>query len=362
MVELPSRTVTLLFTDIAQSTELVKSMREHYGELLATHRALLRAEFTEHGGIEVDTQGDAFFIVFGRARDAVEAAVGAQRSLANHRWRDGAAVAIRIGIHTGEPQRGQHGYTGLAVHRASRICTMANGGQVLLSGATAGIVEDEEIVGVAMRDLGEYRLKDFDRPERIVQLVIDGLPNEFPPLRADDRELPLVGTMTMVMAEGRRMMRLLNELPRDHSWALVNEYQRLLSRLFEEMGGRGVEAYGDCVLAGFATAREAALAAAAAQRAVVARQWPYGVHVAISVGLHSGEAGIGWLGPATLRCAELCDAAEGGQVFLSQATASLLEDENLGELVIREVGEREMRGRRGAVRAYELVLPGTATA
>jgi len=132
--------------------------------------------------------------------------------------------------------------------------------------------------------------------------------------------------------------------------------------VFEGSGGRAVEAYGDSVAAAFATAREAALAAAAAQRAVVAHEWPYGVHVAISVGLHSGEAGIGWLGPSTIRCAELCNAAEGGQVFLSQATASLLEDENLGDLVIREVGEREMRGRRGAVRAYELVLPGAATA
>jgi class 3 adenylate cyclase len=362
MAELPRGTVTLLFTDMAQSTELVKSLREHYGEVLATHRALLRAEFTERGGMEVDTQGDAFFIVFGRAREAVEAAVGAQRALAKHPWPGGASVAIRMGMHTGEPQRAQHGYTGLAVHRASRICTMASGGQVLLSGATAGIVEDEEIAGVALRDLGKYRLKDFERPERIVQLVIDGLQNDFPPLRADDQQLPLTGTMTMVMAEGRGMMRLMNELPRDHSWALVNEYQRLLSRLFDEMGGRGMEAYGDSVVAGFATAREAALAATAAQRAVVTHEWPYEVHLAISVGLHSGEAGIGWLGPATLRCAELCDAAEGGQVFLSQATASLLEDENLGELVIRQMGDREMRGRRGTVRAYELVLPGAATA
>jgi len=358
MIELPSGTVTLLFTDIAQSTELVKRLREHYGEVLSTHRALLRAVFTEYGGMEVDTQGDAFFIVFGRARDAVEAAAGAQRTLAKHPWRDGAAVAIRMGMHTGEPQRAQHGYTGLAVHRASRICTMANGGQVLLSGATAGIVEDEEIAGIALRDLGEYRLKDFDRPERIVQLVIDGLPNEFPPLSAEDQQLPLTGTVTIVMAEGRRMMRLMTELPREHFWALIQEYQRLLSRLFEEMGGRGVEIYGDSVAAAFATAREAALAAAAAQRAVAAHEWPYSIHPGISVGLHSGEAGIGWLGPAMTRCVELCDAAESGQVFLSQATASLLADENLGELVIREVGEREMRHIRGAVRAYELVLPG----
>jgi class 3 adenylate cyclase len=153
------------------------------------------------------------------------------------------------------------------------------------------------------------------------------------------------------------MMRLMNDLPREDFWTLLTEYQRLLSRVLREMGGRAEEVAGDSVAAGFATAKEAAFAAAAAQQAVAAHEWPHGLGVAISVGMHSGEAGIGWLGPAILRCAELCDAAEGGQVFLSQATASLLDDENLGELAIRDVGEPEMRRTRGAVRAYELVLP-----
>lgn len=360
MIELPSGTVTLLFTDVAQSTELVKRLQEHYGDVLAAHRALLRTAFSEHGGAEVDTQGDAFFVAFGRARDAVKGAVEAQRALAKHPWRDDAAVAIRIGIHTGEPHRAQHGYTGLAVHRGARICTMANGGQVLISQATAGIVDDEEIAGVSLRDLGEFPLKDFDRPERIFQLVIDGGPSEFPPLRAVDQQPPLTGTVTIVMAEGRRMMRLMNDLSREDFWALLSEYHRLLSRVLREMGGRAEEVAGDSVSAAFATAKEAALAAAAAQQAVAAYEWPHGLSIAISVGMHSGEAGIGWLGPAIVRCAELCDAAEGGQVFLSQATASLLEDENLGELVIRDVGEPEMRRARGAVRAYELMLPSTS--
>lgn len=359
MIELPGGTVTLLFTDLAQSTELVKRLQEDYGDVLATHRALLRVAFAEHGGAEVDTQGDAFFVAFGRARDAVKAAVGAQRVIANHSWGDGAPVAIRIGIHTGEPHPAQHGYTGLAVHRAARICTMASGGQVLLSQATAGIVDDEQIGGVSLRDLGEFRLKDFDRPERVFQLVIDGMPSEFPPLRGVDQQPPLTGTVTIVMAEGRRMMRLVRELPQEHFSGLLNEYQRLLSRVLGEMGGRAVEVVGDSVAAGFATAKEAALAAAAAQRAVAAHEWPHGVVAAISVGVHSGEAAIGGLGPAILRCTELCDAAESGQVFLSQATASLLEHENLGELMIRDVGEPEMRRIRGAVRAYELVLSST---
>lgn len=364
MTELPGGTVTLLFTDVARSTELVKRLQEHYVDTLAAHRALLRTAFAEHGGVEVDTQGDAFFVVFRRTGDAVKAAADAQRALAKHAWPDHVPVAIRVGMHTGEPHRAQHGYAGLAVHRAARICMMANGGQVLLSGATAGIVDDEPIVGLSLRDLGEYRLKDFDRPERIFQLVIDGLPRDFAPLHAADQQAPLTGTVTVVMAEGRRLIRLLRELPREHFMPFINEYQRLISGAFGEMGGRQIEAAGDSVTAGFATAREAALGAIAVQRAVAAHEWPHGVKVAISVGMHSGEAGVGWIGPALLRCAELCDAAEGGEIFLSQATASLLEDENLGESTIRDVGERQKRRARGTVRAYQLVFPagGAATA
>lgn len=142
MVEFPRGTVTFLFTDVDRSTELVKRLQEQYGAVLAQHRDLLRASFAEHGGIEVDTQGDAFFIAFDHAREAVEAAVAAQRALADHRWPADAPLAVRMGLHTGEPYPAEHGYTGVAVHRAARICTIAHGGQVLLSRSTAGIVDD----------------------------------------------------------------------------------------------------------------------------------------------------------------------------------------------------------------------------
>jgi class 3 adenylate cyclase len=231
---------------------------------------------------------------------------------------------------------------------------------VLLSGSTAGIVDDEEIPGVALRDLGEHALKDIDRPERIFQLVIDGLPSEFAPPRTIDRQIPLIGTVTIVLAEGRRMMGLSRKLPPEHFGALLSEYQRLLQRLFEEMGGREIEVFFDSAMAAFPTAKQAALAAAAAQRAVVAHEWPFEVKAAISVGLHSGPAGIGWVGPASLLCAELCDAAEGGQIFLSRATASLLEEEDLGELMIRDLGEQRTRQSQSPVRAFELVVPSVA--
>ena len=357
MVELPSGTVTLLFTDVAGSTELVKRLQAGYGAMLARHRDLLRAAFAEHAGAEIDTQGDSFFVVFRRARDAVEAAVAAQRMLAGQSWPDEARVSVRMGLHTGDPYVTQEGYAGVAVHRAARICTIARGGQVLLSRSTAGIVDDDEIPGVALRDLGDLGLKDIERPERIFQLVIEGLANDFPPPRSVDRQMPLVGTVTIVMTEGRRMMRLAAELPPEDFGALLGAYQRLLRRLFEEMGGREVEVGGDSAMAAFPTAKEAALAAVAAQRALAAHEWPQGRRLSMSVALHSGQAGVGWVGPAVVRCADLCDAAEGGQIFLSHATAGLLEDEDLGELVLRDRGEQRTRQTGRAVRAYELVVP-----
>jgi len=155
---------------------------------------------------------------------------------------------------------------------------------------------------------------------------------------------------TTVMAEGRRMMRLSRELSREHFQALLDEYQRLLTGLFEGRGGRDAEASGDTATAVFATAKDAALAAVAAQHAMAAHDWPQGPRPAISVALDSGQA-------AAERCAELCDAAEGGQIFVSQATASLLEDTDLGDLLLCDLGEQQTRRTELAVRAFELVVP-----
>jgi class 3 adenylate cyclase len=184
---LPSGTVTLLFSDIAGSTRLLKQLGDRYADVLADHHRLLREAFTQHGGQVVDTQGDAFFVAFPRARDAVEAAVAAQRALAAQRWPDGVELRVRMAIHTGEPTIGADRYVGLGVHRAARISSIAHGGQVLLSTATRELVEDQLPAGVGLRDLGEHRLKDFDRPERLFLLVIEGLPQQFPPLTPEVR-------------------------------------------------------------------------------------------------------------------------------------------------------------------------------
>jgi len=189
MLELPSGTVTFLFTDIEGSTLLLKELGPRYGDALADHQRILRAAFSAHGGREVDTQGDSFFVAFRRAKDAIAAAADAQRDLAAHSWPEGGAVRVRMGLHTGEPRVGDERYVGLGVHKAARIAAAGHGGQVLLSRTTRELVEDELPPGVTIRDLGERRLKDLDRPERLSQLVIDGLQSEFARLNTLDQEL-----------------------------------------------------------------------------------------------------------------------------------------------------------------------------
>jgi class 3 adenylate cyclase len=183
--ELPRGTVTFLFTDIEGSTRLLKRLGESYGEVLAAHQRLLRAAFDEHRGQVVDTQGDSFFVAFGRAKDAVGAAVAAQKVLAAHPWPRGAKVRVRMGLHSGEPAVGEERYVGMGVHKAARIASAAHGGQILLSRATRELVEDDLPPRVKVVHLGEQRLKDFDRPEHVFQLDAPRLPHRFPPLRTD---------------------------------------------------------------------------------------------------------------------------------------------------------------------------------
>jgi predicted ATPase len=177
--ELPTGTVTFLFTDIEGSTRLLHELGDDYAEVLAEHRRVLRQAWREHDGVEVDTQGDAFFVAFSRASDAAAAAAQAQSALA------GGPVRVRMGLHTGEPLRGEEGYIGFDVHRAARIASAGHGGQVLLSQATA------DLVGPGVRDLGLHRLEDLSAPERIFQLGVE----DFPPLKTlHETNLPVPAT------------------------------------------------------------------------------------------------------------------------------------------------------------------------
>lgn len=186
---LPTGTVTLLFTDIAGSTQLLQQSGNRYADILTICRQLLRAAFQQWNGHEVDTQGDAFFVAFARATDAVSAAVTAQRSISHFAWPKDVEVRVRMGLHTGEPERSSEGYLGLDVHFAARLMSAAHGGQVILSQTTQELVAHNLPEGVSLRDVGSYHLKDFHGPKRLFQVIAAGLPADFPPLKTLDVRL-----------------------------------------------------------------------------------------------------------------------------------------------------------------------------
>src|SRR6266700_2933133 len=201
VLDVPTGTITLLFTDIEGSTLLLQHVGEQYSRVLAQCRQVLRTAFQQSHGHEADTQGDAFFFAFARATDAVSAAVAAQRILASHPWPEEAAVRVRMGLHTGEPQRTDEGYVGLDVHLAARLMSVGHGGQVLLSQTT--------------RHLGEHHLKDLPQKSHLFQLVIADLPADFPPLKTLDthphnlpvQPTPLIGRKREVAAVQQLLLR-----------------------------------------------------------------------------------------------------------------------------------------------------------
>jgi class 3 adenylate cyclase len=186
MPEPPRGTVTFLFSDIEHSTRLLRHLGDRYADVLAEYRRLLRETFQAGDGHEIDTAGDGFFAAFQRATHAVAAAIATQRAMAMRPWPEGLSVRMRIGLHTGEPTLTASGYVGLDVHRAARICAAGHGGQTLLSQTTRALVEYDLPAGVCLRDLGEHRLKDLQRPERLYQLIIPDLPSSFPHLKSLD--------------------------------------------------------------------------------------------------------------------------------------------------------------------------------
>jgi predicted ATPase/class 3 adenylate cyclase len=182
MAELPSGTVTLLFTDIEGSTRLLQRLGDGYRAVIADHHRLLRVAIGSSGHV-VEDRGDGLFAAFSGAVDALSAAVEAQRALAAHRWPADGVVRVRMGLHTGEPSLVGANYVGLDVHRAARLSDAGHGGQVLLSATTRDLVDGRLPTGVTLHDLGDHRLRDIARPEHIFQATIVGLPAAFPPLR-----------------------------------------------------------------------------------------------------------------------------------------------------------------------------------
>jgi DNA-binding NarL/FixJ family response regulator/class 3 adenylate cyclase len=193
--------VTLLFTDIEGSTELVARLGDDWPDVLGAHLAIMRAAIEEHGGEELDAHGDEFSIAFADARAAAAAAVAAQRAHEEHDWPAGGEVRVRMGLHTGSPARVGGTLVGLDLHRAARVCTGGHGGQILATETTRSAAP-----GVEFRDLGEYALRGLPAPERLYQLVAPGLRAEFPPLRVESKE-PEGDRVRVVLAEDSILLR-----------------------------------------------------------------------------------------------------------------------------------------------------------
>jgi WD40 repeat protein/class 3 adenylate cyclase/energy-coupling factor transporter ATP-binding protein EcfA2 len=193
MSHLPAGRVTFLFTDIEGSTRLLHALGDRYAEALTDHRRLLRAAFARHGGVEVDTQGDSFFVAFSEPGEALAAAEEGQRALATYAWPGDTTVRVRMGVHTGEPLVADGHYVGLDVHRGARIAAAAHGGQVIVSERTSELVSGRRAPAEPLRDLGMHRLKDLPEPERLFQLVVDGLLSSFPPLRVHEEAIEAAG-------------------------------------------------------------------------------------------------------------------------------------------------------------------------
>jgi class 3 adenylate cyclase len=349
---LPQGTVTFLFSDIEGSTELSRQHGAAFGDLRAEHRRLLRGSFEAHHGHEIDAEGDAFFIAFERATDAVAAAVAAQRALPAV-----GGMRVRMGLHTTDPHLHSDGYVGVGVSRAARICAAAHGGQIVLSEATAGIVEDDERLDARLRDLGDHLLKDIPRPQRLYQLEAEGLLSEFPPLGTRTVAGTIATLLALDIDDWRRVMR---ELGDDGTAAAAAEFHRIVAESAHANDGVQVERTGDWAMCVFSSAKAALLAASAIREELRDSDWIHGTEKPeLAAAIHTGRvqrlAG-GQVGVVGFRVAMLCQSAEPGQVLVSHTTQALLEGEVLGEFELRDLGEREMRGST-PIRVYELINP-----
>ena len=201
----------MLFSDIEGSTRLLGQLGVQYGEALSVQRSIIREEVRRWRGREILTEGDSFFVVFGSASDAVNAALAAQLRLNSYPWRDGAALRVRMGLHTGEPTLHEDDYIGMDVHRAARIAAAAHGGQIVMSATTAQFIGDRS-PEVHLKDLGWHRLKDIPEPEHIVQLVADGLERDFPPLKSLGTPTNLPRALTPILGRDEELAQIAAQL------------------------------------------------------------------------------------------------------------------------------------------------------
>ena len=354
---LPRGTVTFLFTDIEGSTELVRRLGPRYGDVRAEHGRLIEDACRAHEGYVIDTQGDAYFAAFERAADAVAAAIDVQRGLADVEWPDGAQLRVRIGLHTAEPYLHASGYVGIGVHRAARICAAAHGGQILVSNATAGIIEDLEPAEFELHELGEFRLKDISRPQRLFQLAVHGLEREFaPPMTLDAARDPYGRIGTLLGADIVGWTPFLRTEGDDAAAAVSGDFRRILEETVAAHEGLTLEAIADTVLAVFNRPRDAVDCAVAAQARLEEHSWPLGFGCPTAFAVHSGRlVSKDHKGASVVHLVELLREPEPGKILVSHTTEMLLEGERLDPWRLRDLGER-MLGKSGApFRVFELV-------
>lgn len=246
-MELPTGTVTFLFTDIEGSTRLLQELRGGYRAVQDDHARIMRAAIDEGGGIAIKTEGDSFFAVFAGHAGALRAAVGAQRALSAHPWPHGGPLRVRMGMHTGEGVLGGDDYLGIDVNRAARIAASGHGGQILVSEATRSLVQHEVHEGVTFRDLGEHRLKDIAHPEHLYDLVIDDLDSEFPPIKTLEVPTNLPAQLTSFVGRERQVAQAIELLERSALVTLTGPGGTGKTRLALEAAARLLDGFPDGV-------------------------------------------------------------------------------------------------------------------
>jgi class 3 adenylate cyclase len=358
---LPRGTVTFLFTDIEGSTELLRALGTGYGDVRTEHGRLIEDACEANAGHVIDTQGDAYFVAFDRAADAVATAVELQRKLAEVEWPEGLQLRVRMGLHTAEPFLDGTGYFGLGVHRAARICAAAHGGQILVSNATAGIVEDLESGEFELRDLGEFRLKDIARPQRLFELNVQGLEREFAaPMALDAARTPYGRVGTLLATDIAGWTDVIRRFGDDAAAEVAAEYRRIVQETITAHEGITLEAMGDTVVAVCDRARDAVLAAASARERIQSHTWPPGVELPTLFAVHTGRLVAKDHGGASiLHLMQLLRQAEPWQVLISHSTEALLEGELLGSWHLRDLGERKLDRYESPHRVFELVGTGS---
>lgn len=336
---LPSGTVTFLFTDVEGSTALAERLRMAWAPVLEDHRRLVREAVRAAGGEEVDARGEESLSAFATARAAVDAALAMQRAHGRNPWPEGAAVRVRIGIHTGEPAVADTGYLGLDVHRGARICALAHGGQVLLSQTTRDLLGEEKV-----RDLGEFELKGVTRPERIFQLVAPDLGAEFPSPRTVGEPLAVEGREhELATAARRRLAGIRAALPRRRTapglaelgWQVRSSLPGLPSAAREELAALA----GDLFAAG-RSAGDADIFLARVDRKLMLRR--LAEHQELAVLSQRAEREVETITRRLAEIDELIESRRNLDDVAGNVRAALLEPEQLGQLRerVRAAGER----------------------